>query len=94
MLATCMEIYCVSFPFGPKGGSGVASLYPLPVFNIWSHTFAEFYHEITFKAVLPLSSDTRRVVASYKQRYVPEVLVSQGKKCGHENRLSRLNSTC
>ena len=67
MLPTVMEIY---FPSDPKGVQGWPLSTPFPFFNIRSHTFAEFYHEIIFKAVLLPSSDTRRVVVSYKQRYM------------------------
>ena len=62
--------------------SGVASL-------IWaqSHTFVEIRHEIISTAILP-SADSRRVGASYRQKYVHKVLVNcvvklaQEKKCG------------
>ena len=39
-----------------------------------SHTFAEIDHEIISTAILLPSADSRRVVVSYKQKYVYEVL--------------------
>ena len=56
-----------------------------------SHTFVEIYHEIIFTAILLPSPDPRRVVASYKRKYVHEVLINclvklaQEKKCGLVN---------
>ena len=52
----------------------------------WSHTFAEIDHEIISTAILLPSADSKRVVVSYKRKYVLEVLVNylvklvQGKK--------------
>ena len=40
-----------------------------------SHTFAKIDHEIISTAILIPSTDSRRVVISYKQKYVQEVLV-------------------
>ena len=39
------------------------------------HTFMEIGHEILSTAILPPSADSR-VVVSYKQKYVKEVLVN------------------
>ena len=39
-----------------------------------SHTFAEIDHEIIPTAILFPSTDSRRVVVSYKQKYVHEEL--------------------
>ena len=50
---------------------GVASLIPAR-----SHTFVEIDHEIISMAILLPSADSRRVVVSYKQEYVQEVLVN------------------
>ena len=53
-----------------------------------SHTFVAIDHEIISKAILLPSTDSRRIVLSYKQKYVHEVLVNhlvkhaQDKKCG------------
>ena len=50
---------------------GVASSIPA-----WYHTFMEIDHEIISTAVLLPSADSRRVVVSYKRKYVHEVLVN------------------
>ena len=50
---------------------GVVSLIPAP-----SHTFVEIDHEIISMAILIPSADSRRVVVSYKGKYVHEVLVN------------------
>ena len=53
-----------------------------------SLTFKEIDHEIISIAILLPSADSRRVVVSYKLKYVHEVLViclvklAQEKKCG------------
>ena len=49
---------------------GVASL-----ISAWSHTFAEIDHEMISTAILLPSSDSRRVVVNYKQKYDHKVLV-------------------
>ena len=41
-----------------------------------SHTFAEIDHEIISTAIRLPSADLRRVVVSYKPKYVQEVLVN------------------
>ena len=51
---------------------GFVSLIPA-----WSHTFMEIDREIISIANLLLSADSRRVVVSYKQKYVHEVLVNR-----------------
>ena len=50
---------------------GVASSIPARY-----HTFVEIDHEIISMAILLPSADSRRVVVSYKQKYVHEVLVN------------------
>ena len=51
-------------------------------------TFVEIDHEIINMVILPSSADSRRVVVSYKQKYMHKVLVyhlvklAQEKKCG------------
>ena len=42
----------------------------------WSYTFTEIDHEIISTAILHPSADSKRVVVSYKQKYVHEVLVN------------------
>ena len=52
--------------------TGVVSSIPAP-----SHTFMEIDHEIISMVILPLSlNHSRRVVVSYKQKYVHKVLVT------------------
>ena len=50
---------------------GVVSLIPA-----WSHTFVEIDREIISTAILLPSADSRRVVVSYKRKYVHEILVN------------------
>ena len=62
---------------------GFACSIPAP-----AHTFWEIDHEIISMVILLPSVDSRRVVVSYKRKYVHEVLVNplvklaQEKKCG------------
>ena len=42
-----------------------------------SHTFVEIEHEIISTDILLLSADSRRVVVSYKRKYVHKVLVNR-----------------
>ena len=51
---------------------GVASLIPA-----WSHTFMMIDHKIIFTDIILNSADSRRVVVSYKWKYVHEVLISR-----------------
>ena len=41
----------------------------------WSHTFMEVDHEIISTTIIHPSADSRRVVVSYKQKYVHEGMV-------------------
>ena len=41
-----------------------------------AHTFVEIDHEIISAVILLPSADSRRVVVSYKRKYVHEVLVN------------------
>ena len=50
---------------------GVVSLIPA------SHTFAEIIHEIISTYILLPSADSRRIVVSYKRKYVHKVLVNR-----------------
>ena len=50
---------------------GVASSIPTGF-----HNFVEIDHEIISAAILLPSTDSRRVVVSYKQKYVHKVLVN------------------
>ena len=52
----------------------------------WSHTDMEMDHEIFSTAILLLpSADSRRVVVSYKQKYVLELLVNSLVKLSQKN---------
>ena len=42
-----------------------------------SHTFFEIDHEIISTAIFLASADSRRVVVSYKRKYVHKVLVNR-----------------
>ena len=42
----------------------------------WFHTFMEIDHEIISMVILLPSADSRRVVVSYKRKYVHKVLVN------------------
>ena len=63
---------------------GVASLIPA-----WSHTFVEIDHEIISRVILLPSADSRKVVVSYKRRYVHEVLVNCLVKLAQEKSVVR-----
>ena len=58
---------------------GVASLIPAS-----SHTLVEIDCEIISKVILLPSGDSRRVIVSYKQKYVHEVLVKRLVKLAQE----------
>ena len=49
-----------------------------------SHTFTELDHEIISTAILLPFADSRRVVVSYKLKYVHEVLVNRLGKLAQE----------
>ena len=77
---TCF--YCIQTTKGAQGriaqmvtclaaDSGVASS-----ILARSHTFVEIDHEIISRVILLPSTDSRRVVVSYKRKYVQEVLVN------------------
>ena len=51
----------------------------------WSHTFMEIDHEIISTDILLPSTDSRRVVVSYKQKYVHEVPVNRLADLTQEN---------
>ena len=77
------SVKCLTADMYLTADQGVASL-----ILTWSHTFAEIDHEIISTAILLPSTDSRRVVVSYKRKYVQKVLVNclvklaQEKKCG------------
>ena len=54
-----------------------------------SHTFLEIDHEIISTVILFPSADSRRVVVSYKRKYVHEVLVKRLVMLAQERRVVR-----
>ena len=54
-----------------------------------SHTFMEIDHETISRAILLPSAEARRVVVSYKQKYVHEVLVNHLFKLAQEKSVVR-----
>ena len=50
----------------------------------WSFTFKEIDHEIISTAILIPSADSRKVVVSYKQKYVHKILVNRFVKLAQE----------
>ena len=63
---------------------GVASL-----ISAWSYTLVQIDHEIISTAILLPSADSRRVVVSYKQKYVHKVLVNRLVKLAQEKSVAR-----
>ena len=55
----------------------------------WSHTFVEIDHEIISTAILLPSTDSRRVVVSYKRKYVYKVLFNRLVKLAQEKSVVR-----
>ena len=68
----------------PIADLGVASSIPAR-----SHTFVEMDHEIISMAILLPSADSRRVVVSYKRKYVHKVLVNCLVKLAQEKSVVR-----
>ena len=54
-----------------------------------SHTFLEINNKIISTVILPPSADSRRIVVSYKQKYVHEVLVNCLVKLAQEKSVVR-----
>ena len=54
-----------------------------------SHTFVEIDHEIVSTAILLLSAGSRRVVVSYKRKYVHKVLVIRSVKLAQQKSVVR-----
>ena len=54
-----------------------------------SHTFVEIDHEIISMAILLPSADSRRVVVSYKLKYVHKFLVNRLVKLAQEKSMVR-----
>ena len=78
-MVTCLTVdTCLS------ADSWVASSIPAR-----NHTFEEIDHEIISTAILLSTADSRRVVVSYKQKYVYEVLVNCIVKLAQEKNVVR-----
>ena len=78
------SVTCLATDARLTADPGVASSIPAP-----SHTFVEIDHEIISMVILLPSADPfKKVVVSYKRKYVHELLVNhlfkptQEKKCG------------
>ena len=65
-------VACLTADTCLTAGKGVATSTPTR-----SHTFVEIKHEIIYPAILLPSADSRRVVVSYKRKYVHVVLVNR-----------------
>ena len=72
------SVTCLATDVSLTADPGVASSIPA-----WSHTFVEIDHKIRSFSSLPLNH-SRRVVVSYKRKYVHEVLVNCLFKLVHE----------
>ena len=70
-LGIAQSVTCLAADTCLTTDPGVASLFPA-----WSHTFVEIDREIISTAILLHYADSRRVVVSYKQKYVHKVLVN------------------
>ena len=55
----------------------------------WSHTFVEIDHEIISMVILLPLTDSRKVVISYKRKYIHEVLVNCIVKLAQEKSVVR-----
>ena len=66
------SIACLAADTCLAADPGVASLIPAQ-----SHTFPQIDHEIISTVILLPSADSRRVVVSYKRKYVHKVLVNR-----------------
>ena len=78
------SVTCLAADMCLTADPGVASL-----IQSRSHTFAEIDHEIISKVILLPSADSRRVVVSYKRKYVQEVLVNCLVKLAQEKSVVR-----
>ena len=66
------SVTCLATDASLTADPGVASTIPT-----WSHTFVEIDYEIISTVfLLPSLNHSRRIVVSYKQKYVHEVLVN------------------
>ena len=83
---TCLAAdTCLTADMCLTADPGVASSIPTQ-----SHTFVEIDHEIISTVILLPSADSRRIVVSYKRKYVHEVLVNCLVKLAQEKSVVRL----
>ena len=78
------SVTCLTADMCLTANPGVASSIPAR-----SHTFMEIDHEIISTAILLPSADSKRVVVSYKRKYVQEVLVNRLVKLVQEKSVVR-----
>ena len=69
--SVAQSVMCLATDACLTADPGVASSIP-----VRSHTFMEIDHEIISTVILPLLIYSRRVVGSYKRKYVHELLVN------------------
>ena len=79
------SVMCLAAGMCLTADPGVASLMPA-----WSHTFVEIDHEIISSVILLPSAYSRRVVVSYKLKYMHKVLVNCLVKLAQEKSVVRL----
>ena len=84
IISTPILVTCLATDASLTADPGVASSIPAR-----SHTFVESDHEIISIAILLPSADSRRVVVSYKRKYVHEVLVNLLVKLAQEKSVVR-----
>ena len=78
------SVTCLTADTCLSADPGVASLIPAR-----SHTFVDIGPEIISTAIFLPSADSRRVVVSYKRKYVHEVLVNRLVKLSQEKSVVR-----
>ena len=78
------SVTCLAADTCLTADQGVLSLIPAQ-----SNTFFEIDHEMTSTVILLPSADSRRVVVSYKRKYLHEVLVNYLVKLAQEKSVVR-----
>ena len=78
------SVTCLTADTCLTAGPGVTSL-----ISARSHTLVEIDHEIISTAILLPSADSRRVVVSYKRKYVHKVPVNHFVKLAQEKSVIR-----
>ena len=77
--SVAQSVMCLTADTWLTADPGVASWIPAR-----SHTFVEIGNEKNSKAILHFSADSRRVIVSYKRKYVHEILVNRLVKLAQE----------